>query len=238
MSSDIRMVRASSAAQAAENGARTVVEVIRERRSPDAACHIAVAGGSTPAAMYRSIAEAIDDWSGVRIWLGDERHVPPISPQANAHIVMTTLLDRLNRSGPNPLELVHTALPVTQAAHDYADRLRGALPGDGPSPVLDLVILGVGEDGHTASLFPRDAHLEPVTSDPVVVPVIGAPRPPRERVSLTLQTINAARRRLILATGPAKREALIRLLDGERTVDWPITLVEPNGTELHTDQPI
>lgn len=235
-SADLRVMRSPSASAAAAAAAHAVVDLIATARTRGGTCHIAVAGGTTPALMYRRIADAVNGWSGIRIWLGDERYVPPTAPDANAHLVMSTLLARLTGDIPTPLQTVRTELPLVDAARDYEERLLACVPLTEGVPILDLVILGVGEDGHTASLFPEREDLLHPASTSIVIPVTDAPKPPPDRVSMTLQAINAARARLILATGPGKREPLARFVAGERTDRFPITLIERGGTVLHTDQ--
>jgi len=230
--------RFDSAEEAADAGAAAMISVIEAARAAGRTCDIALAGGTTPARMYARVADVVGDWSGVRLWLGDERMVPGTSPDANATMIAETLLAHRATGSPDPLERVRTDLPPSDAARDYAARLAAVPHFHGGSPVLDLVVLGIGEDGHTASLFPDRPDLTTPVPDPVVIPIADAPKPPPDRVSLTLATINAARRRIILATGPDKREALTHLVRGAPDSHWPVTLVATEGTEVLTDRDV
>ena len=238
MSRGPRILRFASPDATAEAAARAVAAAADAARAEGGVFQVALAGGSTPASMYTRLAAMIDDWTGIRLWLGDERMVPPTDPDSNARMVATTLLAHLPPDRPTPLEEVRTDLAPGQAARDYADRIRTALGRSGGSPVLDMVILGIGEDGHTASLFPDRPDLTAAPPDAVVTAVADAPKPPPDRVTLTLATLNAARSRLILATGPAKAPALDRLAADTEDPHWPITLVERTGTDVYTDQDV
>jgi len=182
---------------------------------------VALSGGSTPRQTYETLAtppyrNAIP-WSAVHVFWSDERCVPPDHADSNYRLARLALLDRL----PLPAENVHRIqgeLPPEDAAQRYEAELR--LLGD--PPVLDLALLGLGSDGHTASLFP------------------GAPRPRAGanavavyaeahgswRVTLTLEALNLARRVLFLVSGDAKARALAATLEGSRDPSrWPAQAV-------------
>lgn len=168
-----------------------------------------LAGGSTPAAVYRWLAELgrrpAVDWERVHLFWGDERAVPPDDPASNYRRARETLL-----AGPPGGARVHRIrgeLPAEEAAAEYEAAIAAAL---GPRPRFDLALLGVGADGHTASLFPGGAELEA----PGAVTVSRAPVPPRERISLTLSALSAARRVIFLVAGREKAAAVARILGG------------------------
>lgn len=162
---------------------------------------LALAGGRTPRRLYELLATAYRPdipWSATHVFWGDERCVPPDDPASNYGLARRTLLDRV----PVPPEAVHRVrgeLPPVEAAADYHRRLADFF-GAG---ALDVVILGVGPDGHTASLFP--GQVEP--DDPRWARAVRAPEgvEPRDRVTLTLRALNAAGGAIVLATGPEKR---------------------------------
>lgn len=161
--------------------------------------HIALAGGSTPRRLYQALAAEHHDWSRWVVWYGDERCLPPGHAERNSAMAEAAWLDRAVESGlkhfPIPAELGATA-----AATAYADVLAGVNR-------FDLVLLGLGEDGHTASLFPgHDWGREP--DAPATLAVFDAPKPPPERVSLSARRLGAARQVLFLVTGAGKREAV------------------------------
>lgn len=157
---------------------------------------IALAGGTTPAACYRRLAGSASDWAHWHVYFGDERCLPPEDPQRNSAMAAAELTDRV----AIPAHQVHP-IPAERgpemAARDYAAVIRAALP-------FDLVLLGMGDDGHTASLFPGLHY----PGDLLVLPVRGAPKPPAERVSLGAGALTNCRQLLVLVTGAAKRPAM------------------------------
>ncbi len=190
---------------------------------------VALAGGSTPRATYRKLAEADFEhplhgnmWKATKVFWGDERCVPPDHEASNYRLARETLLDHI----PVPPENVHRIRgeegPV-RAADLYGEVLDEAFP-NGAAPRLDLVILGLGEDGHTASLFPGSTALvEPVSC----VVAARAPVPPHDRVTLTLPVLNNARRVLFLVSGASKADAFGRVT--RRRERLPAGLVRPDG---------
>lgn len=157
---------------------------------------LVLAGGSTPVATYRLLAQAGVDWSGWEFFFGDERCLPVMDPQRNDRAARRAWLDQV----PIPPESIHV-IPAEQgpkaAAQAYAALVERSMP-------FDLVLLGLGEDGHTASLFPGHS----IPGDSLVMPVLQSPKPPPERVSLTPAAFAGARGILILVTGTGKREAI------------------------------
>jgi 6-phosphogluconolactonase len=198
----------AACARAAEVLERLLDAARRER----AAAHLALAGGSTPRRTYALLAERVEDWTGIELWFGDERCVDPDDPESNYRMVREALIE----PAAIPAEQVHripAELGPEQGAAEYARLLRERLPGDGHGrPVLDVALLGLGEDGHTASLFPGRPALD--AGDEVCVGVHDAPKPPPERVTLTLGVLLAARRCVLLATGAAKADAVAAVLAG------------------------
>jgi len=191
--------------------------------------HVALAGGTTPLAAYRRLAASpwadLVPWGSVEVFFGDERSVGECDDGRNDAAARVALLSRV----PIPPENVH---PVPALAPDAAERyealLRERLSAPAPAvPVLDLVLLGLGEDGHTASLFP--GHPAALERARLVVRVDGAPKAPPSRVTFTLPLLNAARTVAFVVSGPAKREALARVLGGERAL--PAACVDPPDGE-------
>lgn len=157
---------------------------------------LVLAGGSTPLACYRLLAEAPADWARWHVYYGDERCLPPADPGRNSLMARQAWLGRV----PIPAGQVHdipAELGPQEAARRYAPLVEQAAP-------FDLVLLGMGEDGHTASLFPGHAH----PPGEWVHPVRDAPKPPPERVSLGLRALTATRGMLLAVTGSGKREAV------------------------------
>jgi 6-phosphogluconolactonase len=166
---------------------------------------VALAGGSTPRALYEALAgdHADHPWEELEVFFSDERCVRPDHPDSNYLMAEEALLSRLPPPGPR----VHRMPGDSCDAAGYERELRAVL---GDRPVLDLVILGLGEDGHTASLFPGDPALE--EAERLVARV---DRPDHARLTLTLPVLSAARMAMFLVAGEAKRSALRRLLADE-----------------------
>lgn len=193
---DIRIVDDPAAEAAA-----VIAEAVR------AGGNIALAGGSTPRAAYGRLAGMDDlDWSGATLWFGDERCVPPDDDDSNYGMVREALLDRLSGTGPTVRRMAGEKGP-NAGAEDYERELQEALGEQ--LPRLDLVLLGLGPDAHTASLFPDQPAVEVI--DRAVVGVEEAGMPPLvPRITLTLPAINAARMRVFLVAGEDKSDAVRR----------------------------
>ena len=163
---------------------------------------LALAGGNTPKRCYELLAGSDVRWGRVTVLFGDERCVPPDHPDSNYRIARQALLDTVS---PATVHRIPGELGPDEAAEAY-DAIVGAL-----AP-LDVVLLGAGEDGHTASLFP--GHPE-VQAKGWAVGVRNAPKPPPDRVTLTLPALQGARRVIVLATGAGKADAVARARRGE-----------------------
>ncbi|MBK1650158.1 6-phosphogluconolactonase [Rhabdochromatium marinum] len=189
--------------------------------------HLVLAGGSTPVAVYRLLAQVDQDWSGWRFYLGDERCLPPDDPERNSRMAREAWLEPAGIAAQQCAE-IPAELGPEAAAQAYAPQVAEALP-------FDLVLLGMGEDGHTASLFPgllppeRGGAQETDQEDPpLVMAVRQAPKPPPERVSLTPYSLGASRCILMLVTGAAKHSALRAWQRGE---DLPIARVAARSSK-------
>ena len=168
---------------------------------------LALAGGETPKTLYLRLAtEHRGDlpWRDVHLFWSDERFVPRNHPESNAGAALALLR-------PLPLREENVHAPDTTLAHpeDAARRYEDELLRFHP---LDAVLLGIGEDGHVASLFPRAPALDEMRR--LVVAVHDAPKPPQERITMTIPALNGARAVHFLVTGSAKREALRSVLSG------------------------
>jgi 6-phosphogluconolactonase len=217
---------------AAERAARQIALIVKDALARRGVAHISLAGGGTPRRAYELLADLIPDWSQIELWYGDERCVEPSDEQSNHQLVLSSLLSRIE--GEPPLEhRIPGELGPEQAARAYSAELSDRVPSEDvpsdnapgeqrertptptlmPVPVLDIALLGLGEDGHTASLFPGQPQLKD-TSGALCLPVHDAPKPPPARVTLTLRVLRAARHCLLLATGSSKADAAAAVLAG------------------------
>jgi 6-phosphogluconolactonase len=209
-----------------------VARLIEATRSARGEVHVALAGGSTPRRAYELLGDGLPSWEGVHVWLSDERVVPPKDPGSNHRMVSESLL-RGARIDPEKVHRIPVEGGARRAAEAYSAELRSALPRDGEgTPALDVAVLGVGEDGHTASLFPGDPALSPGLD--LCVAVERAPKPPPVRVTLTLTALCAAREVVFLVTGANKRPAVEALLSGPDPA-VPASLVASRATEVVVD---
>lgn len=208
----------------AEAAARAFVE--EAARAVDERGHFAVAlaGGSTPKATYEVLARdhAGDvDWPNVHVFFGDERTVPPDHEDSNYRMARESLLERV------PVGSVYRMrgeLPPNEAAASYEDELEEFF---GEAPAIDLVMLGIGDDGHTASLFPETPALGVTDRLVVANPV---PKLDTTRLTLTAPVLSAARAVIFLVAGEGKAEALREILEGDADPRrYPAKLVRPPG---------
>jgi 6-phosphogluconolactonase len=199
----------------------------------------AFSGGNTPRPIYERLASADYsgriDWSRVQIFFGDERCVPPDDPRSNYHMARATLSDRVPIPAAN-VHRIHGEDQPEQAAGEYAEELGRTFGGDarkGGPPVsgFDLVLLGMGDNGHTASIFPG---LAAVTESvrwvmAQYVEVVGM-----WRVTLTPVILNAAQHVAFLVAGADKAEMLSKVLEGPyQPVVLPAQIIKPTHGELH-----
>jgi 6-phosphogluconolactonase len=165
---------------------------------------IVLAGGRTPEAAYRLLVDADTDWSRWEIYFGDERCLPVDDAERNSLMAARALLDSVAVPAAN-VHPIPAERGAEAAAGEYEPVVRTALP-------FDLVLLGIGEDGHTASLFPGQQH----PPDRLVHAIHNAPKPPPDRVSLSAGALSEAREVLILVTGAGKQAAIQGWRAGER----------------------
>jgi 6-phosphogluconolactonase len=187
----------ANAEEVAEDAAADIAQALR-----DGARSLVLAGGTTPRRCYELLAQLDVEWGRVSVLFGDERCVPPLDPASNYRMAKEVLLDRVL---PASVYRIPAELGPDEGADLYAEVVEFVAP-------FDLVVLGVGEDGHTASLFPGHPALK---ADGLTVGIHDAPKPPPERVSLTLEVLRDSRRVIILATGAGKADAVARAKRGE-----------------------
>jgi 6-phosphogluconolactonase len=178
---DVALAAAAAISDAVWKGARSLV----------------LAGGTTPKRCYELLSAMEVEWGRVSVLFGDERCVRPDHPESNYRMAREALLDKV---APATVYRMPAELGPDEGARLYEEVVAAVLP-------MDLVVLGVGEDGHTASLFPGHPALE---AQGLVTGIHDSPKPPPERVTLTLTALLAARTVIILATGAGKADAVAR----------------------------
>jgi 6-phosphogluconolactonase len=206
--------------------AATVAELLL-----DIACaggHIALSGGSTPKRAYELVSQTDADLSAATLWLGDERVVPPDDERCNLRMVRAALCERLPEERRPQLMEVDTSLGHDAAAAAYDALLRANV---GNHPRLDLALMGLGPDGHTASLFPGKPALQERHRFAVGVPEAGV-EPYVPRVTLTLPLFNTAREVVFLVAGADKASAVARAFGAVPDESVPAALVRPGAGTL------
>jgi len=210
----MRVVRLRDADEVARRASAATAEIGREALARRGRFTVALAGGNTPREMYRLLsADASLDWSKVEFFFGDERCVPPEHPDSNYAMARAELLDPLGIDALRIHRIAGERSDPAAAARDYEGELAeivGGAPG-GPPPPLDLVLLGMGADGHTLSLFPNTAALSESRRWFVAneVPRLGV-----RRITATFALLESARAVFILISGESKAAPLSEVLEG------------------------
>jgi 6-phosphogluconolactonase len=224
------VTRLTSCADAEAVAVRAVEEVsrhLKDARAQRGDAHLALSGGRTPGRTYELLAHSPLQWQSVHVWFADERCVAPEDEQSNYRLARELLLDPA-RIDPRRVHRMPGELGPDEGAARYAEELLGGVPREAApnngaaQPVLDVVVLGIGEDGHVASLFPDAPTLSDRAS--TCLGVHDSPKPPPERITLSLPVLLAARRCVLLATGAEKATALAAML-GEPTPHVPASLL-------------
>jgi 6-phosphogluconolactonase len=223
-----RLTTCPDAETVAQRAATQIALQLRRAYEERGVAHLALSGGTTPGRTYELLGATPDALAGVEVWFADERCVPPQDEESNYRLVAQTLLE----SGAVPPERVHRMRGEAgpdEGARLYAQELTrhiaGASGGAGvhTPPVLDLIVLGIGPDGHVASLFPGAATLD-AGADAVCLGVHDSPKPPPERITLSLAVLLAARECMLLATDTSKADAVAAML-GEPSRHVPASLL-------------
>lgn len=215
------VVVADLSALADEAAAR--VERVALETPPGGTATIALAGGDTPRAAYQHLAGRCPPWGRVAFYLSDERCVPPDAEGSNYGMAREALLDRIPLR-PSQVHRILGELDPAEAARLAEEDVRATVPGS-PWPMFDLMLLGMGPDGHTASLFPGAPELE--ESGRLMVPVHRPEMPQPWRVSMTMPVINASRRILMMVGGADKAPMVRRAIAGDASI--PAGRLRPAG---------
>ncbi len=209
---DSQLALAKAVADAVEEAARVAIQ-------QHGVFHWALAGGTTPKLCYELLRDRDIDWTKVHVWFGDERCLPVGDGERNDVMADKALFNHIVIAEKQ----IHR-IPAEQGAIAAAKAYSLALSA---IPHLDLVLLGMGEDGHTASLFPHNPAL--LLND-LAVPVFDAPKPPPERVSMGYSALKAASKRIMMVAGSGKKDAFERINQGEALPifmpdsDWFVSL--------------
>lgn len=207
-------------AAVAEAAAEAIAEVIRFKESTGARTSLMLAGGSTPRATYERLAGKDVPWHKVDFFFGDERAVPPDDKDSNYRMAREVLFDPIGVRSAQIMRMLGDAPDLEKAAREYEARL---------PEKISVLLLGMGEDGHTASLFPGSPALSERSRK--VVRIVG-PKPPPVRLTITPPVIEQAELCLVLVTGAAKREALTRVAGKSGNLSETPIMCAKNGLFL------
>jgi 6-phosphogluconolactonase len=232
----MNLVVLPDAAAVSAAGADRFVEAAREAIAARGIFRVALSGGGTPKKIYPMLRSSprVDavDWSRVEFWWGDERAVPPDDPESNYGVANEMLLSQLpdvDRAHVHRMPADAEDLDAAAAAHEAELRSAFGVSGDDPPPAFDLIWLGMGPDGHCASLFPGSSALD--ERERLVV-ANWAPGPGAWRMTFTYPLLDAAREVLFLVTGADKAEVLEQIRDG---ADYPAARVSAQRTAWVVD---
>jgi 6-phosphogluconolactonase len=231
----------SVAARAAADVMRALERALHER----GVAHLALSGGTTPGRTYELLAADVRQLAALEVWFADERCVEAQDEQSNYRLAAETLLDPAGIP-PERVHRMQGELGPEDGAERYADELTKRLAPDTSSsgaerdaltsfstPVLDIVVLGIGPDGHIASLFPGASTLS-AGEHAICHGVRDSPKPPPERITLSLAVLRAARSCLLLATGAGKADAINAML-GEPSRHVPASLLRRERLSVIVD---
>jgi 6-phosphogluconolactonase len=207
--------------QVAEAACKEILVAAKSAIAERGKFKLVLAGGTTPEKVYRMLAKSEADWANWWIYHGDERYLPIDHPDRNSVMATKALLDHV-AIPKNQIFSIPAELGSEQGALAYRQVVGDALP-------FDLVLLGMGEDGHTASLFPGHRH----NPDELTHAVFNSPKPPPERVSISAKALGNSQQVIFLVTGANKRDALKQWCSG---VDLPITTISNDNMTIMIDR--
>jgi 6-phosphogluconolactonase len=221
-----RLTSCPDAETVAQRAAAHVVRQLQHAYEQRGIAHLALSGGTTPGRAYELLGAKAQELEGIEVWFADERCVGPEDEESNYRLAKQTLLAG-TAIAPERVHRMVGELGPDEGASQYAQELRQNVDGEGTGeatlPVLDLIVLGIGPDGHVASLFPGAPTLD-AAPEAVCLGVHNSPKPPPERITLSLGVLHAARECLLLATGASKADATSAML-GQPSRHVPASLL-------------
>jgi 6-phosphogluconolactonase len=205
-----RLTTCPNAEAVAARAAALIVRQLSRAQQDRGIAHLALSGGTTPKRTYELLAAETAVLAGVEVWFADERCVGPEHPDSNYLLAERALLAPAALA-PERVHRMRGEDGPEAGAAGYASELTAGLPAEGAIPVLDLIVLGIGPDGHVASLFPGAETLD-ASEDALCLGVTDSPKPPPQRITVSLAVLRAARACLLLATGAGKADAISAML--------------------------
>lgn len=212
--------RFETADQVAEAACQQILAAAKRAIDGHGRFKLVLAGGTTPEKVYRLLAGSDADWQHWFIYYGDERCLPADHPERNSQIAQQAFLNAVNIPGEQIFPIA-AELGAEPGALQYQDIVRQALP-------FDMVLLGMGEDGHTASLFPGHVH----NGNELAHAVYNSPKPPPERVSVSAEALSNTDELIFLVTGANKQPAVKAWRAGE---NLPVALIRPKLADVYID---
>ena len=198
----------------AQEAAVWIAAAVQEAIAARGLCRLALAGGETPRAVHEALASRKVDWARVQITFGDERCVPPDDADSNFRMAKESLFDRVSIPAGNVFRIRGEIAPE-DAAREYEEKLAAVAARFGETRyVHDLILLGMGPDGHTASLFPGSPALDETVRN--VLPATG-PKPPTQRLTMTFPLLDAARKVCFLVKSAEKLPLVERIVAGDKS---------------------
>jgi 6-phosphogluconolactonase len=211
------VVTVRDAAAVAEEAAGRLVAAIQNALSARGSASVALSGGNTPRPAYERLAVTPEiDWQKVKVFWIDERAVPPTHTRSNYKLAFESLLSRVAIPAANVHRMLGESLDLRAAAESYDGLLRALLPREDGVPILDVAVVGMGDDGHTASLFPDEASVE--NRDSLTLAIAAAPTLQREaRLTVATPVLERIREAFVLVSGKSKKGPLekVAAADGE-----------------------
>ncbi|KAK3590592.1 hypothetical protein CHS0354_001617 [Potamilus streckersoni] len=223
-----RVVVAESEKEVAEKLCAFVIEKANIALSEKGTFYVGVSGGSLPKFLCDGLPHLKTNWNKWKIFFCDERHVPYNDPECTYSIYKTNLVDKVSML-PDNIFPIDPNVSVEEAAMKYDDVIRKHFPGV-DIPRFDLLLLGMGPDGHTCSLFPGHKLLQ--ETEKIIAPISDSPKPPPARVTMTLPLINNCKFAVFTSCGAGKKEVIQQVLEGNEPDPLPAARVRPTNGEL------